>query len=430
MVVEPAPATAPSAASAQAVSDPTAKAATREIIDATKKKSPREASAGDDVSDAVRKSGGTSPSHADGSPAADPPADAGEIDDADASVMTGTLLPPPTPLDAVLGPVEHRHWVRHRMVQRERIDQIAHRYGVPPARLRQWNGLSADTEKLRRGTRLKVWAERAPPVRDKLAYEVQPGDTWKAVARRHGADTKDLRAYNWPWKNKMTAGNTILVWSDPVVRAWVDATPRDDAGASLEPVARGAVGVGTPNEGRLLNGVKIPEGEGYRLRMAKSSYGTTWAVTRLIAALARFEDVSPYARDLELGSMSVARGGEVGHHKSHQTGRDIDIRLPRREDVPRWWQLKLSRVDWVAVWHLVRALAQEEARVIFLDYQAQKRLYKTAKALGATEEELATFMQYPRGRGASRGLVRHEPGHEQHLHVRWGCGPHEPECTH
>ena len=41
---------------------------------------------------------------------------------------------------------------------------------------------------------------------------------------------------------------------------------------------------------------------------------------------------------------------------------------------------------------------------------------------------LERVLQFPRGWGASLGVVRHSPGHEGHIHVRFGCGPAEPQC--
>ena len=65
----------------------------------------------------------------------------------------------------------------------------------------------------------------------------------------------------------------------------------------------------------------------------------------------------------------------------------------------------------------------------WLPYGAQRRLYKAAKHAGASEEELDMLLQYPRGSAANLGLVRHAPGHEGHIHVRYPCGPAEPECA-
>lgn len=66
---------------------------------------------------------------------------------------------------------------------------------------------------------------------------------------------------------------------------------------------------------------------------------------------------------------------------------------------------------------------------MFLDYKVQRRVYKAAKAAGASEAELATLLQYPRGWAANLGLVRDAHGHDQHIHIRFDCGPCEPECV-
>ena len=196
-----------------------------------------------------------------------------------------------------------------------------------------------------------------------------------------------------------------------------------------EGVRRGGVGIGSPNDGVLLNGVQIPEGSSYRLRFPKSAYGTTHAVEQFLAAMEVLGELEDAPARVAVGSMSRPRGGPLGTHQSHQTGRDLDLRLPRRAGVPSWQALKPSRVNWLGTWRLVQALARTDVEVIFLDYGMQRRLYQAAEKAGASEEELATLLQYPRGRHARRGLVRHEDGHDKHLHVRFRCGPCETECV-
>lgn len=316
---------------------------------------------------------------------------------------------------------------RHKVVPRERFVQIAHRYGMTTAELAERNGLSEVPEQLRRGTRLEVFTARVPPHREQLDYEVQAGDTWYSIALRHGVDKRDLRSINYPWKGKLVPGNVLELWVDPVVRDWIEAgddpLPDDDAIA----LRRGAVGIGPPDDGWLINGVRIPKGDGYRLRLPKSAYGTSHAVAQILIGLSIFRATTDYPLELQLGAMSRPRGGALGHHLSHQTGRDLDIRLPRRRDVASWTTLTMRRVDWLATWALIEAMLQTDVTVIFLDYAAQKRLFKEVKGAGIDPERLEV-LQYPDGRGAS-GIVRHSPGHDQHLHVRVGCGPYEVECV-
>jgi murein endopeptidase len=121
----------------------------------------------------------------------------------------------------------------------------------------------------------------------------------------------------------------------------------------------------------------------------------------------------------------------MGGHISHQSGRDVDIRLPVREGVPRSKPATGKRVDWDATLALIHAFARAQAvELILLDYGAQQRLYRRAKAAGMGKEQLAELFQYPRGSKANSGIVRHSPGHEGHIHVRFSCGPVElePEC--
>ncbi len=358
-------------------------------------------------------------------PEPETPDDVGVADPTEsATVGTGRA-----PLAPELQPLPRPRKLLHRRVPRESLRQIALRYGVTEDKLREWNGLAADAPPPRPNQRLEVHARRKPPPRQRLEYTVQQGDSWWSVALRHGVDGRDLRAYNYPYKHKMQPGSTLVVWVDPVVHAWIaegpDPLPLDrDHG-----LRRGAMSVGSPADGVLLNGLRIPDDEGLQLRLPRSAYGTSHAVEQLVAAVAAFHERSDYPLPISVGSMSRPRGGPIGGHRSHQSGRDVDLVLLRRPDVPAWKELRGSRVQWDAVWQLVLAFSEVDAMVIFLDYEGQRRLFRAAKAAGATAEQLDAMVQYPRGSKAARGLVRHASGHEHHLHVRFGCGSFETECV-
>ncbi len=245
----------------------------------------------------------------------------------------------------------------------------------------------------------------------------------------HGVDAADLRAYNWPYQGKMRPGERLSVWVDPIVYDWIRSGPPLSFEEEGSVIRRGGISVGPPDAGRLINGVQIPEGDGYRLRFPESAYGSTHAVTQLVSGMRAFRDATSWTGEIAIGAMSRSRGGPLGSHASHQSGRDVDIRLPRRAGVSSWASLTPSRVDWTATWDLVVALASVDTQVIFLEYKAQRRLYRAAVASGASAEALDALLQYPRGSHARRGLVRHADGHDKHLHVRFGCGPCETECV-
>jgi murein endopeptidase len=318
-------------------------------------------------------------------------------------------------------------WLVHEVTPTETPDQIAHRYGVRPDALRMWNGIKAETEKLRVGTRLKLHPRKVPPPRQKHEYWVQPGDTWWSIGTMFGIDSRDLRATNSSTPQRLVAGMPLEIWLDPIVYMWVSG--ETDAHVPVS-VRLGAVGIGTPQAGRLVNGVQLPLHEAYSLKLPPSAYGTTHAVAHVVKAMDEFRRRSDYRSPLMMGSMSAKHGGLLSGHKSHQSGRDLDIRLPLLETLQQHIPVTAKRVDWVALWHLIEAFdATGQVVIIFLDYEMQELLHGAAVEQGVTEARLDQVLQYPHGNKANLGLVRHSPGHLAHIHVRMTCGPSEPECV-
>jgi murein endopeptidase len=66
--------------------------------------------------------------------------------------------------------------------------------------------------------------------------------------------------------------------------------------------------------------------------------------------------------------------------------------------------------------------------MMFLDYDVQKMLYDWARERGVARGVLRWMFQYPRGRHSLTGLIRHEPGHAAHVHVRFQCPPGDEGC--
>lgn len=317
-----------------------------------------------------------------------------------------------------------RDWIVHAVVGRENIDQIAYRYGVKPKSLRLWNGINASAVRAKRGSRLRVKARKIPPERVELQYVVQPGDSWAAIGVRYGVDSNELRALNWTDGPQLRVGQVLRMWVDPVLFHWV-ATEDDDP----TKVRPGAVGIGPPQSGTLVNGVQLPKNDFYRLRLPPSSYGTTYAVEAVLRGIVLFEARADYERPLTFGSMSWRHGGPLTGHVSHQSGRDLDIALPLLAKHPQGVPITPKRVDWEVTWKLVTAMFDtKDVVVVFLDYDLQEPLYKAAARLGATAEERKRYLQYPRGPKAP-GLLRHSPGHTSHVHIRFACGPYEMECA-
>jgi LysM repeat protein len=313
-------------------------------------------------------------------------------------------------------------WVVHPVAPRETLVQIAARYGVTPDAIRAWNEeLGSEAEK---GTKLKIRARRVSPPRTLVMHSVATDDTWWTIATRYGVESFDLKSWNYRKGGALRPGEELRVWADPVIRGAIE---RDGDTAEIR---AGGYGIGSPDDGRIVNAVQLPADPAWDRKRPSSAWGTTHAIRSLVAALRAFRSSTPYAGRIVIGAISRPRGGTLGSHKSHQTGRDVDIRLPLKIEVPQSLAPKPARrVDFVALWHLVRAIAATgEATHVFLDYRLQRRLHAAALQAGASAAEVEDLLQWPRGRGASRGLVRDEPGHDDHIHVRFRCGPAEPEC--
>ena len=135
--------------------------------------------------------------------------------------------------------------------------------------------------------------------------------------------------------------------------------------------------------------------------------------------------------------MTGGSGGPLSGHHSHQSGRDIDVGLYYRRppaDYPREFVVATEdSLDAAATWALLEAFvgtAKDEGGVekVFLDYEVQGWLYAAARAEGWSKSRLREVFQYPDGRYAKHGIVRHEPKHADHIHVRFRCAPDDAGC--
>lgn len=194
---------------------------------------------------------------------------------------------------------------------------------------------------------------------------------------------------------------------------------------------RGSFSIGTPNRGRLRNGIQLRSGSHYTVRRPEKAWGSPHTIDLLHRALVQFRRHSPYRRELVVHDISRPHGGHFPPHRSHQSGRDVDIRLPRNSKVksngvPR----AIHEVDWDAAWALVHQLLRTgEVQYIFLNRSRQKPLYDAARRAGVSKAQLARWIQWPSSRRKrSKAVVRHSSGHTAHLHVRFHCAPYEHSC--
>lgn len=316
-------------------------------------------------------------------------------------------------------------WIKHVVVPRERLSQIAVRYGVSVEWIKEWNKIKG--RHVKTGSKLRIRAKRVPPAQVKLYYEVQEGDSWGSISAAYRVESPDLHAWNFR-KKEIEPGMKLLVWFDPGAAWTVYREPGpplpDDLG-----VPDGAFSVGRPNRGRIKDSVQVPDLPYYTRRIPDILWGSTHAIRQLVQAFAIFRHDTGFEGDVVIGSMSRKRGGRFKPHKSHQSGRDVDIRLPLLPGVVSTHEPNQDEVDWQATWGLVNALLDTgEVHAIYLETRLQRRLYEAARQTGTSHEELVERIQWPRSDPSVVAVVRHQKGHDGHIHVRFTCGVQEDRC--
>lgn len=189
--------------------------------------------------------------------------------------------------------------------------------------------------------------------------------------------------------------------------------------------------------GRLREPTKLDEGDGWFIRRPYRAYGTSATVQHVRRVLADIVYRFPDLHTIAIGDISAERGGHISEHSSHQSGRDIDIGLIFSEKPAAYPESFVvgtaDNLDLEATFVLVEEFARttqesDGTQMIFLDFDVQKLLYDWALENGESPEYLATLFQYPHGRGAFAGIVRHEPHHADHIHVRFRCPRGDRSC--
>jgi LysM repeat protein len=176
--------------------------------------------------------------------------------------------------------------------------------------------------------------------------------------------------------------------------------------------------VGRPNTGYLVNGVRMPNDPDWVLTVPGHSYGTTESVDQLKHCLHRVHQLFPGSPPVMLGSISAEHGGKLPPHKSHRTGRDVDVYFFRSPDAAWNRAARKDDLDLPRTWAMLRCFVTEtDVDMVLIDHVVQGWLENYAIASGEPEEWVRSlFHDKP---GSSMAPVRHVPGHVAHMHVRF-----------
>jgi LysM repeat protein len=310
---------------------------------------------------------------------------------------------------------------RHRVVAGDSLWTIARANGCTVDALRKANAMKPG-DPLPVGRVLELPRCTGRVTGGSSSYVVQAGDTLSEIAARHSTTVEQLQKDNGLSSTTIRVGQTLAVGEGaPVVPL------RLVAGQS----------VGRPQRGKLVKGALLPADSAYYRRHPDRVWGAQHVIDHVRRVVASVRRQYPGVHRLAIGDISAQRGGFISGHRSHQSGRDVDLGL-YFERVPSGYpsefvRAEKGRVHLAATWALLSALwsaAREPggpARV-FLDYGVQGELYEFARSHGVSKRELREIFQYPNGRNARNRFVSHEPKHDDHLHVRFRCAPKDTVC--
>lgn len=190
--------------------------------------------------------------------------------------------------------------------------------------------------------------------------------------------------------------------------------------------------IGSPNRGKLKNGMPLPEGDSWRIRpVRRRAYGTHTTVTALVEAFEAFGEQYPDSPKIRVGELAKKTGGRVAPHASHRSGRDVDIGYVFRGDDngdDRWRYMSERNFDAEKNWALIQEILKSgHVQTIYISRKLQKLLHKEA-AKTLSEAELTQIFEYPRSPGSNTATLQHWRGHHDHMHVRFRCEPGNRRC--
>lgn len=185
-----------------------------------------------------------------------------------------------------------------------------------------------------------------------------------------------------------------------------------------DPASLGAMSLGLPNKGSLFNAVQMPDDPRW-VRVDKGrAWGTEETVQSLIRAIGRVAQDYPDSPALNVGHISSPKGGFLRPHRSHQSGRDVDLGFYYQDGGQWYLAADATSLDRERTWLLVRTLiAETDVHFILIDHSIQTLLREHAEEVG---EDPAWLDDVFRGSGPTRpAVIRHAPGHRTHMHVRF-----------
>jgi murein endopeptidase len=186
---------------------------------------------------------------------------------------------------------------------------------------------------------------------------------------------------------------------------------------------------GAPNQGRLVDGVPMPQGDAWIVRNPRYGWGTPSTIRALREGFLHVHQELPGGSLPVVADISRRAGGRLTPHRSHQSGRDADVTFFHRaagagEPAP-WVRHTAQTLDLPRQWALFRHWIQRDmVDDIFVDSRLIRALERYAASIGEDPD----LMQRAFGTRHRNGILSHQRGHSDHLHVRFRCHAEDVGC--
>ena len=287
------------------------------------------------------------------------------------------------------------------------LESIADRFEVDVEKILQRNRVSAFG--LQPGSVLVLNTAVPVPRRARGYYRVREGDTPAAITKMFSMTEEHLR-----WVNPGLEIPVKLIPGD-VLEVWRDVTH----------IRHGININGSIFRSRFKEPMWFPPGAGYVVKNEMTVWGRRPFIETLRQCLQELDRLFPQRPGVIVGDWSRKHGGTFPPHLSHKIGIDVDIGYPTIapiDEKPRRFVLVDGKtMDVERTWALIRLLLQTRTiEYIFVEHRHQRILRSYAMDQGVAEDALTEIFQYPRLKGVRRGIIRHERGHRDHMHIRFG----------
>jgi len=191
--------------------------------------------------------------------------------------------------------------------------------------------------------------------------------------------------------------------------------------------------VGRPWRGNLRGGVNIDangDGRGcgwVRHDRRVHTWGTPETVAAVSDCLCRYRLTFPDGPDVSLGDLSRREGRRLSRHRSHQSGRDVDLGFitnPPQTNGHFNRRASYRNLDVEKQWWLVQCFIDRgDLKYIFI---ANTPLVALRKYVGS-RQDLEPYLDYfP---GGSRPILSGDRDHRDHIHLRFVCPADDSQCS-